>query len=114
MAISEFQQQHVAKRLTDYCEQRVPPHVRDQVRLEFRIGPRHVELFEVRPRFDNPAEWREHPVAKFRWIASHREWRLYCQFRDLRWHEYEPNFAAGDFDTLLAEVDRDPTGIFWG
>ncbi len=114
MAISEFQREHVAKRLADYCERRVPPDVRDQVRLEFRIGPRDVELFEVRPQFDNPAAWLEHPVAKFRWVASHREWRLYCQFRDLRWHEYEPRFAAGDFDTLLAEVDRDPTCIFWG
>ncbi len=114
MALSEFQQQHVAKRLTDYCERRVPAHVRDQVRLEFRIGPRAVELFEVRPRFDNPAEWLEHPVAKFRWVATQREWRLYCQFRDLRWHEYEPHFAASDFDTLLAEVDQDPTAIFWG
>ena len=114
MAISDLQRRNVGKRLTEYCERRVPPSVRDEVRLEFRIDPQAVELFEVRPRFDNPAEWAEHPAAKFRWVATAHEWRLYCQFRDLRWHEYEPRFAASDFDTLLAEVDRDPTGIFGG
>ena len=114
MAIAEFQRAQITKRLADYCEQRVPPAARDQVRLDFRISARDVVLFEARPRFDRPVEWLEHPVAKFRWVASHNEWRLYCQFRDLNWHEYEPLFAAPDFDTLLGEVDDDPTGIFWG
>jgi hypothetical protein len=58
--------------------------------------------------------WREYAVAKFRYVASRREWRLYCQYRDLKWHEYQRRPTAQSFAKLLDEVDRDPTGIFWG
>ena len=80
----------------------------------FRISGSDVVLFETRPVWDNPTEWMEHPVAKFRYNATRELWQLYCQFRDLKWHSYEPLRAAGSFEILLREVDRDPTGIFWG
>jgi hypothetical protein len=38
---------------------------------------------------------------------------LYRMRRDLKWHRYEPLPLAGRFDILLAEVERDPTRIFW-
>ena len=114
MALSEFQRARVGKLLREYCEARVPERARDKVRLEFRLGKHDVVLFEERVHYLPPHEWYEIPIAKFRYVASHREWRLYCQFSDLRWHEYEPRFSADDFDTLLEEVDEDPTGIFWG
>jgi hypothetical protein len=80
----------------------------------FRIKGSEVILFEERPDFQNPREWRELPVAKFKYVATQQEWRLYCQHRDLRWHAYEALPAARDFGRLLNEVDVDPTGIFWG
>ena len=114
MPLSDIQRADITRRLTAYCEARTPLHVRDRVRLAFRIGQHDVVLFEERPRFQRPKEWHEEAVAKFRYVAAHREWRLYCQYSDLKWHEYEPRFAAPDFETLLTEVDQDPTGIFWG
>ena len=114
MALSEFQRAHITKCLSGYCEDSVPQHARDQVRLSFRLGTHDVVLFEERVRWDDPQEWVEIPIAKFRYVASHREWRLYCRLRDLRWHEYEPCFAAPDFETLLTEVKRDSAAIFWG
>ena len=53
-------------------------------------------------------------IAKFTYIGSQREWRLYCQHRDLRWHSYQALPADSSFAKLLDEVDADPTGIFWG
>jgi hypothetical protein len=47
-------------------------------------------------------------------VGTQREWRLYCQHRDLRWHAYQALAAASSFAKLLGEVDADPTGIFWG
>lgn len=35
-------------------------------------------------------------------------------FRDLKWHGYEPLAEATDLASLVAEVRKDPTGIFWG
>ena len=84
------------------------------LRHGFAIGASDVVLYEERPRFDRPTEWLRHDVAKFQWVARTQEWRLFCQFRDLKWRGYEPRPSARDFESLLAEVESDPTGIFWG
>lgn len=114
MALSEIQQAQVNKHLGVFCDARVPPAVRNKVRVGFRIKGVEVLLFEERPAFQPPHEWREMPVAKFRYVGTQKLWRLYCQHRDLRWHSYEALPAAPSFKTLLDEVAADPTGIFWG
>lgn len=114
MALSEIRRAQVTKRLAAFCEARVPAAVRNKVRIGFRIKGSEVVLLEERPAFQPPHEWREMAVAKFKWVATQSLWRLYCQHRDLRWHEYEALPAARSFDRLLDEVAADPTGIFWG
>ncbi len=114
MALSEIQRIQVTKRLAAFCDARVPPSVRDKVRLGFRIKGGEVLLFEERPAFHPPHEWEAMPVAKFKYVGTQRLWRLYCQHRDLRWHAYEALPAAQTFGKLLDEVATDPTGIFWG
>ncbi len=113
MAISEPDRRRIAALLNRHCE-RIPLHVRDQLRHAFTMSATAVELFEERPAFRNPSEWSRHPVAKFRFVATRRLWALYCVHRDLKWHSYQPLPQAGDFEILLREVERDPTGIFWG
>ena len=34
--------------------------------------------------------------------------------RSLRFHHYDLHAPSQRVDDLLAEIDRDPTGIFWG
>lgn len=113
MALSELQRAHITKRLSAVAA-RVPPEMHDQIRIDFRFGQSDVVLFESRPSFLDPSRKTDHEVAKFRYVAAADEWRLFCQFRDLKWRAYQPLPSAPDFDTLLAEVSRDPTGIFWG
>jgi Protein of unknown function (DUF3024) len=45
--------------------------------------------------------------------AANQAWALYWRDRNLRFHAYDlpPSRAVDD---LLAEINRDPTGIFWG
>src|SRR4051812_47404725 len=112
MAISALERKQIARSLTAYCDE-VPPHVRHQLRHTFKIGPTSVELFEERPAWDDPKKpWTRAPVAKFRYVTSRAMWELFCVHRDLKWHHYERLPSAGRFDLLLAEVRRDPTGIF--
>ena len=114
MALSELQRAEVNRRLSAFCEARVRPAIHDKLRHGFRVKGNEVVLFEERPGFQQPQEWREMAVAKFRYVGTQRLWRLYCQHRDLRWHAYEALPAARDFKRLLDEVAADPTGIFWG
>jgi hypothetical protein len=114
MALSEIQRAEVSRRLTAFCDARVPPPIRNKVRVRFRIEGLDVVLFEERPGFQRPHEWRELAVAKFRYVGTQKLWRLYCQHRDLCWHSYQALPAAPSFKRLLDEVAADPTGIFWG
>ncbi|MGH7712880.1 MAG: DUF3024 domain-containing protein [Gemmatimonadaceae bacterium] len=114
MAIPESQRRAISRLLSDYCAPHPRAAIRRQLRHGFEISPHHIVLFEKRPHFDRPQDWLRLDVAKFRWYQSRREWHLYCQFRDLKWYIYEPRPWARRFETLLAEVEKDPTGIFWG
>ena len=114
MALTEVQKAQVHKQLTAYCAKRVPAAVRSKVRVGYRIEGNTVILYEERPAFRPPHDWQEMVVAKFTYVGTRRDWRLYCQHRDLRWHTYEALPAASSFAELLDEVDADPTGIFWG
>jgi hypothetical protein len=90
MALTDLQLARIEHRLRTFTERPMPPAVRAQLRYGYRVKGHAVVLFESRPRFDRPRQWREHEIAKFQYVASRRVWRLYCQFRDLRWHSYEP------------------------
>lgn len=114
MALPEFTKRLVESKLSSYCDQRVPLHVRDQVKLAFKIRGDSVTLFEQRRAFREKSKWVDIPVAQFRFSPGRSLWTLFCADRNSKWHEYFPIKPARDIDVLLAEVDKDPTGIFWG
>ena len=58
--------------------------------------------------------WVGIPIAQFRFNPKNSKWTLYCADRNSRWHEYNDLDPDQEFETLLREVDADPTGIFWG
>jgi hypothetical protein len=99
-----------------YCEQRVPPHALYQVRMEAVVDRHAVTLVERRapwrPEFG--PEWTRSPVARLRWSVSGREWTLFWRDRNHRWHRYKYTAPTTEIARLLEEIDRDPTGIFWG
>ena len=113
MAIPERTRDDVAKLLGEFCETRVPEHVRDQIRLNFRFEGSVVFLTESRPPYDGRGGWTHLDVARFRYFASRREWVLYWPDRNSKWHRYDLKPWTG-FKRLLREVDDDPTCIFWG
>jgi len=114
MALSELQLAQVNRLLSPLCKDSPDPAVHAQLRHGYRVEGNRVILFGSRIRWDDHSQWLEHPVAQFRYVTSIGRWRLFCQFRDLKWHGYEPLPEAPDLATLVAEVRRDPTGIFWG
>ena len=46
------------------AKHRPPAHLREQVDLSFRYDGRNVEIFEIRPRWENPAQRVEEAVPK--------------------------------------------------
>jgi hypothetical protein len=103
-------------RVRRWCEQRVPEHARDQVRVECDISPRHLTIVECRPpwRRGIGPEWTRFPIARLRHTQATRTWTLYWRDRNLRFHLYDQLEPSPDIGDLLHEIDRHPTAIFWG
>lgn len=53
-------------------------------------------------------------VAQLRYDPETGAWSLYCRDRNERWFPYFDIKPSRDVGPLLAEIDADPTGIFWG
>ncbi|PTR10590.1 Protein of unknown function (DUF3024) [Nitrosospira sp. Nsp5] len=114
MPLSEFERVRIEKLFKAYCESKVPAHVRNKIQITFKIRGSEVKLFECRPHFDDPATWGEMAVARFKKDEKKNVWFLYCADRNSRWYLFEPYPESRDIARLLAEVQRDQTGIFWG
>lgn len=114
MPLPKITKRQVERNLREFCERRVPPEARDQVRLDFRFRGNSVTLYEERPSFPDPSTWVDIIVAKFRFDPKSKKWHLYSADRNSRWHEYLDTDPTPNFDRLLREVEEDPTGIFWG
>jgi Protein of unknown function (DUF3024) len=113
VAIPEQQRAEITTLLNRYCAPSPRSDIRRVLQYGFTVGLHDVVLFEQwRP--SSARNWVRSDVARFRWYQSRREWNLFCMHSDLKWHRYEYRPWAKRFTTLLAEVDRDPTGIFWG
>jgi hypothetical protein len=115
MALSEFTRKLIEVKLSKYCKNRIPEDARDNLRLIFKIDEDLVTLFLARPYFKkNRSQWAERSVAQIRFDDDHKKWLLYFIDRNNNWHLYDLIPPIDDLDDLLRELDRAPTGIFWG
>jgi len=102
--------------LRRWCDQRVPARARHQVRVECELGDRQVTVMERRAPWRGGAaeEWSSLPVARLRYTKASGTWTLYWRDRHSRFHRYQPVGPTNDIAVLIAELERDPTCIFWG
>ncbi len=115
MALSEFEIKRYEKLVKAYIEKnRPPPHIRKELDLSYRLKDQSVEIFEVRPRWDNPKEILEHPVAKATYVKSQALWKVYWQRADLKWHSYGPYPEAKSIEEFLTVVESDKHACFFG
>lgn len=114
MALSEFEKKRIEKIFSTYCKHKVPPHARDQVRVEFQVRGNEVVLFEVRPHWQGGGDWIPMKVARFKKDDKTETWQLYWADRNSKWRKYPPLPFHRDIEKLLAEVERNESGAFWG
>ena len=114
MVLAEIELARVDKSVGGLCRRRTRPEIRDQLRLEYSVQRHDVDLYEVRPHWKDPGEELQTPIAKFRFVRTVNEWRLYWMRQDLKWHSYEPFPASRSLDNLVDAVDRDEFCCFFG
>jgi hypothetical protein len=115
MALSEFEHKRIDRLASAFIEKRrPPPHIRDQLDLGYRISGQSLELFEIRPLWNDPGKKLEEPVAKTTYVRKSNTWRIYWQRQDLKWHRYDPDPEVDSLEDFLAVVDADEYACFWG
>ncbi len=114
------------KSLAAFCDRRVPPHAKKEVRNEFAFRGLTATLFECRPPWESlltgqsvdASQWTRLPIAQFRYQPANGRWSLYGAGRNSRRHPHDEwggdITSSPDIKELLARVDEDPTGTFWG
>ena len=111
MAFSEFEQKRIEKAIAAFMEKRRPsPHIRDKLDFGYRVSGQSVELFEIRPQWDDPSIIREHPFAKATYVKTKKAWKVFWQRADLKWHGYQPSLIVSSIDKFLQVVDADEYG----
>jgi Protein of unknown function (DUF3024) len=85
-----------------------------QVRLETEVRGSAITIIERRApwREDFGPEWSRRKAARLRY--DHGSWTLHWADRNGRWLPYPDLDPSPRLDDLLAEIDRDPAGAFWG
>jgi Protein of unknown function (DUF3024) len=115
MALSELELKRCEHDVKRFVEHRRPPaHIRPELDFGYRIEGQSVEIFEIRPDWRDRSIKRETPVAKATYVRSSNRWKVYWLRSDLKWHRYEPSGEVRSLAQVLAVVDRDEFGCFFG
>ncbi len=92
------------------------PRARDQIRYEIDVADRSITVLECRPpwRSDIGPEWTRFPICRFRYTKVRKQWTLYWRDRNLRFRVHELVDPTPHLDELIAFVENDHSGLFWG
>lgn len=115
MGFSEFEIRRIEKSANAFLEKRrPPPDLRKELDLGFRIVGPSLELFEVRPVWNDPNRYLESPVARATFVKAGGVWRVFWHRADMKWHRYPPCPEVRSIEEFFALVDRDENHCFWG
>lgn len=116
MPIPSAVREAAVARIERFCTDHVPEDARADLRLEHAVRGSAITLVERRPpwRPDPGAEWTSQNIAQLRYDERSAAWRLHWPRHTGQWLPYEGVAAARDIEPLLAEIDADPDGVFWG
>jgi hypothetical protein len=115
MAFTETEKARFQKLAEAYIQKRRPPeHLREKIDIAFRLEGQSIEIFEIRPHFQNLARKVESSAAKATYVRSTNAWKIFLKMSDLKWHGYAPHLLARSLQEFFKVVDDDACGCFWG
>lgn len=92
----------------------MPAQFREEARVEADVRGTSVTVYDCRPPWNQGlTEWSRVPVAQLRYAPETNTWMLHWADRNSRWHRYD-GIEPGTVEDVLAEIEADPTCVFWG
>lgn len=115
MALSEHERHRFEKPVRAYIDaRRPPPDIRPELDLAYRCEGQSIEIFEIRPAFQNPDETIEISIANATYVKSRKIWKIFWKRADLIWHRYDPQPTVPTVEDFIKIIDRDQYGCFFG
>jgi hypothetical protein len=115
MSFNELERKRCEKAVARFIERRrPPPHIRAKLDIAFRVQGQGVEIFEIRPHWQDNTIVLEQPVAKATYNRKKQIWKVFWQRADLKWHSYQPHPEVRTIEDFLAIVDEDEDCCFFG
>lgn len=116
MAWSEFEQHRFNAVLRRFCEEHTSPEIRHKLSYEFQLNAaqQSVEICEVRPHFQQPEIKIHSPVARFSFVKTSKQWKLYWMRGNGKWFRYETDAPMASIEDVLSVINTDQYGCFFG
>ena len=115
MALSEFEEKRIQKIMDVFIERHRPSiEIRDQLDHAYTFKGQSIEIYELRPYWNDPSDQIESPIAKITYVKSKKNWKLFWQRADQKWHGYEPHPVFKTLEECLDVIDKDEYCCFWG
>jgi hypothetical protein len=115
VAFSDLERKRPERDSARFMKRRRPPEdIRPQLDIGVRWNGYSLEIFEIRPDWQDKSRTMEAPVAKTTYVRTRNHWRLFWMRRDLKWHGYEPNAELRSLEAVLNVIDRDEFCCFFG
>lgn len=97
-----------------WSRRRPPLHLREKMREGQRFAGHSIELFFVRPAYNDQGRHIEESIAKITFVRNRGVWRLFWKRADLKWHGYQPRPEADSLAAALRIIDEDTYNCFFG
>jgi hypothetical protein len=115
MAFNDFERAVNFEALRQFLEAKRPPeHIRSQLDLGYSVAGHTVDLFEIRPDWQDKSRTRHTPVARIKFVRTKEQWFLYWMRSDLKWHAYQPDHVHHTLQSALETVAVDACCCFFG
>ena len=115
MAFHDLERKKIERAVAALLSKRRPSsHVRAELDFGYRISGQSVELFSIRPQWDNPEIVHEYPFAKATYVKTQGAWKIFWVRADLKWHGYKPNPTVASIVEFVDIVATDEYGCFLG
>jgi hypothetical protein len=106
----------IKSKIEFYVESKRPAdlEIRKKIDIGYTFQSGELEIFELRPRWDNPVMIQRHGVVKAKYIKSKKIWKIYWLRATLKWNGYEPCPEVKTLPEFFKVLDEDKHGCFWG
>ncbi|MFC5528059.1 DUF3024 domain-containing protein [Cohnella yongneupensis] len=105
--IDTFTKKRIDKILESYIEQKIPEHLKNEVKIYHKFRGNTVTLSQERPGY--MGRRFEYPIAQLRLEESF--WKVYWRDSKNKWHFIDDIEPDKQFEKQLMEIDNND--IFW-